>query len=171
MDKLLLWLDGYAIPLYRMTGNAIVDYFMGTFLLAVISVLVGETTVMLLRRANKFHLERLDRELKEKFELSMESKRSGDEGEYRRLNREANDAFGRVFFNMFTFSAASLWAVFIVLAWMQTRFMQIEFPLPVALPVLGESVGYVFTFLLLYIMARIFIGNLKRLLSQTASSH
>lgn len=163
MDTLILLADRYVIELYRITGNPFMDYFIGTFLLAVISVLVGEATVMLLRRVNGFHIERLDRELNEKHELSMQSKLSGDENEYRILNREANDAFGRVFFNIFTFSAASLWAVFIVLAWMQTRFMEVEFPLPFKLPLLGESVGYVFTFLLLYIMARIIIGNLKRL--------
>ncbi len=64
---------------------------------------------------------------------------------------------------MFTISAAMLWSVFIALAWMQTRFMNIEFPLPLKLPVLGGSVGYVFTFLLFYIIARIFMSNIKRL--------
>jgi hypothetical protein len=128
--------------------------------------LAGEASAMLLRWVNGSHMARLDAELAEKHERSMSSKHAGDEGDFRRLNREANDAFGRVFFNMFTFSAASLWAVFIVLAWMQTRFMAVEFPLPFALPVLGESVGYVFTFLLLYMGARLFINKLKRLLSR-----
>ena len=139
------------------------DFLLGTFLLALLAVCAGEGSVFVLRRVNRSHMERLDRELAEKFELSIESKRSGDEEEYRQRNKEANDAFGRIFFNMFTFSAASLWAVFIVLAWMQTRFIQIEFPLPLSVPVFGESVGDVFIFLLLYIMARIFVGNLKRL--------
>ena len=96
--------------------------------------------MFVLRRVNRSHMERLDRELELKHELSLESKRSGDEEEYRRLNRDANDAFGRIFFNMFTFSAASLWAVFMVLAWMQTRFMKVEFPLPLSVPVFGDSV-------------------------------
>lgn len=162
MDSLFYLADGYLIQLYRITGNPLVDYFIGTSLLALVSVLVGETTVLLLKKVNGFHLERLDSELKYKFELSVESKRSGDEAGYRQLNKEANDAFGRVFFNMFTFSAASLWSVFVVLAWMQTRFMQIEFPLPLSMPVFGESVGYAFIFLLLYVLTRIFTGNLKK---------
>jgi hypothetical protein len=165
MGSVLIFIDGYLIHLYRITGNPLLDYFMGTFLLALISALAGEATVTLLGRVNRSHMERLDRELAEKHGLSMEAKLSGDEGGYRRLNREANDAFGRVFFNMFTFSAASLWAVFIALAWMQTRFMRIEFPLPFSIPLMGESAGHVFIFLLLYITARILTGNLKRLLA------
>lgn len=160
MDGLLQWLDGLVIPLYRITDNPLLDYFIGTAMLAVMSVLIGEATALLLKRVNRRHIERLDRELSVKYELSMASKLSGDEDAYRSLNREANDAFGRVFFNMFTFSAALLWPVFFVLAWMQARFIDIEFPLPV----LGGSVGYVFTFLLLYIMARLSVGELKRLM-------
>jgi hypothetical protein len=160
MDGLPQWLDGLVIPLYRITDNPLLDYFIGTAMLAVVSVLIGEATALLLKRVNRRHIERLDRELSVKYELSMESKLSGDEDAYRSLNREANDAFGRVFFNMFTFSAALLWPVFFVLAWMQARFIDIEFPLPV----FGGSVGYVFTFLLLYIMARLSVGELKRLM-------
>ena len=133
--------------------------------MAVISVLAGEATVLLLKRVNRVHLERLDTELKGKYEQSMGSKLSGDDEAYRNENREANDAFGKVFFNMFTLSAASLWPVFIVLAWMQTRFMKIDFPLPVHLPLFGRSVGYAFTFLLLYILARMLVGYLKRSVS------
>ena len=141
MKLFLLWVDGYLIQLYRITGNPLADYFTGTFLLALIAALIGEATVMLLKRVNGSHIERLDRELEEKHTLSMDSKLSGDEEAYRSRNKEANDAFGMIFFNLFTFSAASLWAVFIVLAWMQTRFIQIQFPLPLSMPVFGDSVG------------------------------
>ena len=142
-----------------MTGNPLVDYFLGTFLLAAASVLIGEATVTILRRVNKRHMERLDAELALKHEASMKYRQSGDDEAYRNLNREANDAFGRVFFNLFTFSAASLWFAFFVLAWMQTRFISLEF----RVPLVGITVGYVFTFLLLYIMARVIVGNLRNL--------
>ena len=158
MDALLLF-DRYFIELYRVTGNPLADYFIGTFMLAVITVLIGDATVMILKRVNRRHIEHLDNELSQKHRLSLEAKLSGDEISYRDLNREANDAFGRVFFNMFTFSAASLWSVFVVLAWMQTRFMSIEF----RMPILNSSVGYVFTFILLYILARVIVGMLKRI--------
>ena len=126
-------------------------------------MVLGEATAKILHRVNRAHISKLDHDLRDKFELSMDAKISGDDDSYHHLNREANDAFGKVFFNMFTLSAAMLWSVFIALAWMQTRFMNIEFPLPLKLPVLGGSVGYVFTFLLFYIIARIFMSNIKRL--------
>jgi hypothetical protein len=106
-------------------------------------------------------MEKLDREMSEKHLHSLKARSSGDDALYGELNREANEAFGKVFFNMFTFSAASLWSVFFVLAWMQYRFIDVRFPLPFRVPLLGESVGYVFTFLLLYVLARVVVKNLK----------
>ena len=165
MNSLLIIIDSYVIKLYRITGIHIADFLIGTFVLAVLSVAAGELSVHLLRKVNRNHLDRLDREMSNKHELSMEARRSGDMEGYHELNREANDAFGRVFFNMFTFSAASLWSAFMALAWMQMRFREIEFPIPVRLPILGDTVGYVFIFLLLYIFSRIIFGNLKSRLS------
>jgi len=165
MNSLILWADGYVIELYRITGNPIVDYLIGTFLLAVISVLIGEATLSLLKSVNKRHIEHLDDELAQKYELSMKSRHSGDEESYRCMNRQANEAFGKVFFNMFTFSAASLWAVFFVMAWMQTRFIDIEF----FVPGFEVSFGYVFTFFLLYIVARILIRNIKLLCARRSA--
>jgi len=162
MDALALWADRYLIELYRMTGHPLADYFIGTFVLAIFSVLIGEATVSLLRRVNRRHITRLDGELAAKHELSLAAKRSGDEESYRALNREANDAFGRVFFNMFTFSAASLWSAFMALAWMQTRFMDVEFPVAAWLPLLGNTVGYVFIFFLYYVLLRVLLSAAKK---------
>jgi hypothetical protein len=44
---------------------------------------------------------------------------------------------------------------------MQPRFGGIELPLPWSIPFLGESVGYVFLFFLMYILARVFFGSVK----------
>ena len=165
MNNFIYWVDSHLILIYRITGIPMADFLLGTLVLALLSVAIGEISVLLLRRVNRSHMHRLDKELQIKHEQSIEAKRAGDEGSYRILNREANDAFGRVFFNMFTFSAASLWAVFLALGWMQMRFREIEFPIPVQLPVLGDTVGYVFIFLLLYIFSRIMFGKLKSRLS------
>jgi hypothetical protein len=48
---------------------------------------------------------------------------------------------------------------------MQKRFIHIEFPIPSV----GWSAGYVFTFLLLFVMARLLVGKLKRLVSGGAA--
>jgi len=65
------------------------------------------------------------------------------------------DAFGRNFFNMVALYAASLWPIFFALAWMQYRFSEIEFP------IFGVSVGYAFTYFLMYVLARILFENIK----------
>ena len=161
MNSFIYWIDSHLILIYRMTGIPIVDFLIGPLLLAMLSVAIGEITVLILRRVNSSHMKKLDRELQNKHELSIEAKRAGDEDSYQALNREANDAFGRVFFNMFTFSAASLWAVFLALAWMQMRFREVEFQLPVSVPMFGESVGYVLIFVLLYILSRMMMSKLK----------
>ena len=161
MENTLLLIDRYVILIYRLTGNPPLDFLIGTALLAALSVAAGELTAYALSKANRRHMEKLDKELAEAHEASLQAKRSGDDEAYRHLNREANDAFGKIFFNMFTFSAAHLWAAFMVLAWMQLRFREVEFPLPVSVPVFGESVGYVFIFFLLYVLSRIAAGKLK----------
>jgi hypothetical protein len=161
MDGLILFLDAYFVRLYRIAGNPLADYFVGTFLLALMAVLLGEASVIILRKVNGSHMEKLDREMSEKHLHSLKARSSGDDALYRELNGEANEAFGKVFFNMFTFSAASLWSAFFVLAWMQYRFIDVRLSLPFRVPVLGESVGYVFTFLLLYVLARMLVKNLK----------
>lgn len=162
MDTLILFLDPFFILFYRMTDIPLADYFIGTFTLALLSVIVGEGTVLILKKANGSHMEGLDRTLSEKHELSMQASRNGNKSLYRQLNNEANEAFGKVFFNMFTFSAASLWFVFFALAWMQSRFNEVELPMPFQMPVLGGSVGYFLIFLLFYILSRILIKNLKQ---------
>ncbi|MEW6173567.1 MAG: hypothetical protein AB1510_10975 [Bacillota bacterium] len=150
-------IDTVLITFYRLTGNPVPDYFIGTFMLALLSVILGEFTVSLVFRINKKHLDGLNNHLLETHNLSMEAWRAGDRKAYTDCNREANDAFGKVFFNMVGLSAASLWPVFFALAWMQSRFMSIKFPLPFT----GWSVNYVVIFLACYILARMAFGRVK----------
>lgn len=169
MNTLILFLDNYFILFYRMTDIPLADYFIGTFILALLSVIVGEVTVLILKRVNNSHMEGLDRTLSEKHELSIQASKYGNSILYCQLNREANEAFGKVFFNMFTFSAASLWFVFFALAWMQSRFNDVALPIPFQMPVIGGSAGYVFIFLLFYIVSRILTRNIKQKISAKVS--
>jgi hypothetical protein len=149
--------DSLIIALYRLTGYPLVDYYLGTFLLAFLTVLVGEFTISLVFRANKAHLDRLNARAEKMTHLSEEAFRLGDEKSYKAVNKEGNDAFGQLFFNKFGLSAASLWPIFFALAWMQERFSEIDLPLPW----IGWKINYVFFFLLCYTLARILFGRLK----------
>lgn len=150
-------LDGLLISLYRITGWAVPDYFIGTFLLAVITVVIGDFTTSLVFRANRGYYKRLNDRLAELHELSMVALRLKDKPDYKAVNREANDTFGLLFFSMFGLSAAYLWPVFFALAWMQTRFAGISFPLFFK----GWTAGYFFTFLVCYLLSRIVFAELK----------
>jgi hypothetical protein len=154
-DSLLIWL-------YRITGDPILDYFLGTFLLSFLAVVVGEFTISLVFKANKSHLDRLNNEMQKMSRLSMEAQRLGDESGYRACNKEGNEAFGRLFFNRFGLAAASLWPIFLALAWMQTRFHGIDFPVAWPLSVVArDGVGYAFTFIPLYILCRILFKYMR----------
>ncbi|MCL6611515.1 MAG: hypothetical protein K6T66_08250 [Peptococcaceae bacterium] len=152
-----LKLDGILIGLYRITGWPVPDYFIGTFLLAMITVVIGDFTTSLVFRANRGYYTRLNARLAELHELSMTALRLKEKSEYKAVNREANDTFGLLFFSMFGLSAAYLWPVFFALAWMQTRFAGISFPLFIK----GWTTGYFFTFLVCYLIARVIFAGLK----------
>ncbi|MCL6446822.1 MAG: hypothetical protein K6U04_01505 [Armatimonadetes bacterium] len=150
-------LDLILISFYRLTGNPVLDFFLGTFGVAFLVVLIGEFTISLVFKANKRHLESLNVRLSDLHRLSMAALRLGDKKSYRACNKEANDTFGQVFFNMFGLSAASLWPAFFALSWMQQRFAGIGFPLPFT----GYTVNYVVPFLICYILSRMLFGRVK----------
>ncbi|SHE41286.1 hypothetical protein SAMN02745218_00263 [Desulfofundulus australicus DSM 11792] len=164
-----LWelVDKVLILLYKICGHPVIDYFLGTFLLALLAVVVGEFTISLVFLVNKNHLDRLNIRLANLQQLTMLALKLGDKRSYDACNKEANDTFGRVFFNMVGLSAAALWPAFFALAWMQLRFTGIEFPIPFT----GLAVNYVFTFIICYILARMFFGRVKNRLPYFRNIH
>jgi hypothetical protein len=153
--------DAIFISLYQVTGNPMWDYFIGTFLLALLAVLVGQATLFLVFRANRSHIEDLGTRLETLNRLTASAMEMGDNQSYKSVNKEANDTYGHVFFNRFGLSAASLWPVFFALAWMQERFAPITIPVPL----LGFKANYFVVFLLLYIAATILFRRTKRRLA------
>lgn len=151
------FLDPILIYFFRVTGFPVADYFLGTFLLAFLAVLVGEFTISLVFRINRGYLEVLKARVDKLTRLSERAVELGDETGYRAVNKEGNEAFGHLFFNKFGLSAASLWPIFFALAWMQERFGHISLPLPF----LGWGLNYVAFFILGYILARIFFSRIK----------
>jgi hypothetical protein len=69
----------------------------------------------------------------------------------------ANDAFGKSYFLQLALAGASLWPAALALAWMNTRFAEVEFPFAWT----SFHVGYVTPFILLYIVARILFKAVK----------
>lgn len=155
------FLDHYLISLYRMTADAMVNFLLGTFLLAMITVVLGEFTVSLALRFNRRHIESMEDELTKQHQLSMAALQLKDQQGYKACNKQANDVFGKYFFNMIAYSAACLWPVPFALSWMQSRFLGVEFQLAYPLSILWSSTQYITIFILLYILARIVFKNIR----------
>jgi len=154
--------DGFLIFFYRLTGDAFADYIIGTMVLAFICVIIGELSVSLAIRYNKRYLDSMSREMMEKERLSLEAHRVGDTEGYKALNKEATDVWGKHFFTMVAYSAGILWPLPFALGWMQTRFADVEFDLAFPLSLIfGKSVGYIFTFIPIYILCRIFFKYMR----------
>ncbi|MBE0466610.1 MAG: hypothetical protein IBX71_05225 [Candidatus Desulforudis sp.] len=150
-------LDQVLIVFYRITGSPAFDFLLGTFLVALLTVVIGEFTISIAYLVNRKHLQKLNARMVEMNNASVAALKSREKAEYKAKNKEANDAFGRVFFNAIALSAACLWPVFFALAWMQLRFVDVRLPVTFT----GLEANYVVVFLVAYILARILFGTLR----------
>lgn len=157
MPWIFLVLDPYLIWFYRITGYAWVDFFLGTLVLAFMALIIGEFTISVVFLAVRKHIDRINAEVERYQHLSMEALQAGDKEAYRAANKLGNDAFGKSFFLQLGLSAARLWPVPIPLAWMQYRFAEVEFPIPVV----GFSLGYIGVFIVLYVAAYLGFKRVK----------
>jgi len=158
MPSFLLALDPYLIWWYRLPGNAYAGFFLGTFVLVWLCLILGEITISLGYRLVGKRLEGLTAESLKYQDLSIEAAKAGDKTSYKAANRMANEAFGKSFFSQMALSMARLWPVPFALAWMQLRFLKVEFPLPV----IGFSLGYIGIFIILYVVGYFLFKQVKR---------
>lgn len=162
ISQFYFYADSFLIFFYRLTGYAFLDYLIGTFCLAFFCVLVGEVCISLAIKFNRRYIDQMDAEVKTKERLSYHAYQTGDNAGYKALNKEATDVWGKKFFMMAGYSAGLLWPIPFALGWMHTRFQTVEFELvyPLSL-VLGGSVGYIFTFIPIYILTRIIFKYMR----------
>jgi len=162
VDNFAFLMDSYLILLYRITANSLLAYLIGTFLLTFLCVIVGEFSVSLAIRFNRRYLNQMTEEMIRKEKLSMAAYEAGDRETYKALNKEATDVWGKRFFTLVAYSAGILWPIPFALAWMQTRFHHVAFPLAWPLSIVfGDTVGYTFTFIPLYILCRILFKYMR----------
>lgn len=158
MHPVYLYLDPYLIWFYRLSGSAELNFLLGTLALAVLSLLVGEFTSFLASFIVRRHFEQVTGEAKRYQDLSMEALKAGDRPSYEAANKLANEAFGKSFYSQVALSATFVWPIFFALGWMQHRFLDVVFPLPL----IGFSLGYIGVFLILYITAYFVLKPVKR---------
>ena len=156
LDTFALQADRFLITFYRITGFGLIDYFIGTTILAFLCIVIGELSISLAIRCNRRYLDAMSSKMTEKETLALQAYRAGDQAGYKALNKEATDAWGTHFFTMVAYSAGILWPIPFALGWMQTRFAEVQFDLAFPLSLIfGKSVGYIFTFIPIYIFCRI----------------
>lgn len=160
MSPFFQFLDPYLIWFFRLSGHGFADFLLGTLVLACLSLLLGGVSSFLASLAVKKPFTAAMAEAAKYQRLSMEALAEGDRQTYKAANRLANEAFGKSFFMQVGLSAAYLWPIFFVLAWMNYRFAGVEF-LP--LPFTDRSLGFIGVFLLVYIPAYLLWRRLRRL--------
>jgi hypothetical protein len=157
-------LDGFLISFYRLSDVPILGYYLGTAVLCLICVLVGQMTYCWAYRRNHRFFSRDNQDMVRMHNLSIKALGAKNKQAYKSCNKQANDAFGKYFIAQVAIGIASLWPVPFALGWMQTRFAEVDFALPFNLYGLGSSVGYLFTFFPLYILMAILFGKVKHLI-------
>ena len=156
-----VWLDSAFIFFFRLPEIPILGYYLGCTVLSLASVVVGQITIAIAFFWNQKFIDRDNREMVRMHNLSVRALLAKDKGAYKNCNKVANDAFGKVFFSQVALSISSLWPVAFAAGWLQTRFQDVTFPLPFSVPVLGDHVGFMFTFLPIYILMYILFGWIK----------
>ncbi len=156
-------IDEFLMPFYRFPGNPLAGYYLGTLVLSLASVVIGELSISIAFRINRKMIARENQEINHYQDLSVEALKAGDKAAFRACNSIANEAYGKSFFSQITLSAASLWPLFIALGWMQYRFGGVEFHLPFTIPLAGSAYGYFPTFLFTYIFMRIVMTRFMRM--------
>ncbi|MBM4284084.1 MAG: hypothetical protein FJ128_02380 [Deltaproteobacteria bacterium] len=161
MQSFYQWADPYLIWFYRLSGSAWVDFVLGTFVLACLALLVGEISVSLALRYSRKGLDYRAEEAARYQRLAIEALRAGDKEAHDAANKLANEAFGHTFFQQAALSAAFLWPVLFALAWMQTRFLEVEFPIPGT----SWSLGFIGVFIIIYVAAYLLHKRVKNRLT------
>jgi hypothetical protein len=160
--NILALIDPILIAPYRLAGDPMLGFLIGTFSLSLMGVVLGEFSISAGIRINRRFIQALKEEVTHKEKLSVQAYAEGDKVSYQALNKAANEAWGKYFFTMAGYSAGILWPVPLALAWMQTRFQNVD--LEVAFPLnylFGDQVGYPFVFFPMYILARIVFKYLR----------
>lgn len=157
IDSILLLLDPFLIFPFRITEISLAGFYIGTFVLAINCVLLGKLTIEGIMCINRSYYGKLEKETVRMHNLSVKAILMKDKDSYSACNKEANEAFGKYFFSQIAMGASLLWPLPFALHWMNTRFQDVSFPLPFG----SASLNYAAVFILLYILARIFVSRLS----------
>lgn len=154
LTSFLILLDPWFIAPYRWLPIASAGFVLGTVILALQTVLLGDISASLVMYFNKKYLRKMQRSMDHHHHLSEEALKRGDKESFKAVNSQAMDAFGHSFSLGAALFCVSIWPMPFALAWMSTRFFDAPLELSFSLPFLGNTIEYFPAFLLLYICTR-----------------
>ena len=160
-------IDSFLMWFFRFPSSPVTGYFIGVLVLAIMSVLIGELSVAMAYRLNRVLISDTVHDMDHFQNLSIQALKVRDKAAFRACNSIANDAYGKSFFSMVTLSAASLWPVFLALGWLQFRFSEVTFPMPL----MNFTAGYIATFIFCYILVRFVLNKIRHRFSLNTSFH
>ena len=156
LQTTLTFFDPWLIAPYRAVTPAAAGYLLGTAVLALYCVVIGDLSATLVAFLNRGYLTKLRRKMDHHHRLSEKALMMGDKESYKAVNKQGLDAFGYSFSMGAALFCVSIWPMPFALAWLNLRFAEAPLGLPAALPLLGgRELHYFTSFLLLYILIRI----------------
>lgn len=150
LHDLLLTLDPWLILPFRWLDAPMPAFLLGIFVLSLVCVFLGDIVSLGVLRLNRKVFGGYIKDMVHHHELSITAAKTGSKENFKAVNRQAHDAFGKYFFSQAAVFTSSIWPVPFALAWMDIRFQGVL----IKLPVVDSEVNYVFFFLPLYILAR-----------------
>jgi len=159
----LLKIDPVLIAPYRFFSSPMVGWWIGTSILALWAILLGELTMVAAYRFNRHAMNKSSERALYYHEQSLKAKQAKDEKSYKMINKLANEAYGKSFFLSMAMGMGSLWPAFFAAAWLNERFGDIVFALPLWAG--GFELNFLAPFIFLYIAARILLNRARPYIS------
>lgn len=156
----LLFLDPLLIAPFRWLPSALAGYLLGTVILALYCILLGDLSASLVTFINKKYIYKMQAKMDHNHELSETALKLGDKESYKAVNKQGLDAFGHSFSLGAAIFCVSIWPMPFALAWLSLRFVDAPLELPFNLPFLGNTVEYFPSFLLIYIATRMLYSSI-----------
>ena len=122
--RVLHKIDPVLIAPYRFFDDPMLGWWVGTFVLALWAAFLGELTLAVAYRVNRGPIARTSERTLYYHEQSLKAKQAKDEGAYKKINRLANEAYGKTFFLFIAMGMGSLWPAFFAAAWLNERLLE-----------------------------------------------
>lgn len=158
-ESIYLIIDNILITPYRMDIPSVAAFWIGTSILAIWCIILGEICMSLGYLWNRKYYNGLNKEMIRMHNISIEAILRKDKKIFKSSNEWANEYFGKVFFAHAALFAISLWPVPFALGWLQKRFSGIDIH---TIPVLNFGLEYPFVFISAYIILRYLFSKVRK---------